>query len=57
MGKVRKLWREHLSLLDDDALRAVLDGFRVLEGHRSLDELRTEINFKAQAVGLLAAML
>ncbi len=55
MGKVRKRWREHLKLPDDDALRAVLEGFRIFEGHRSLDELRSEITVRAQAVGLLAS--
>lgn len=55
MGKVRKLWREHLKLPDDDALRVVLEGFRIFEGHRSLDELRSEITVRAQAVGLLAS--
>ena len=54
MGKVRECWREHLGLTDDEELRAVVDGFRVVEGHRSLQELREEINFKAKAVGLLA---
>lgn len=54
MGQVRKLWREHLALTDDDELRSVLTGFRVLEGHRSLEELRSQINLKAQVVGMLA---
>ncbi|AWB22595.1 SAVED domain-containing protein [Methylobacterium currus] len=54
MGKVRKLWREHLQLADDEALKAVVRGLRVIDGHRSLDELRTEINVKAQVVGVLA---
>lgn len=54
MGQVRRLWREHLSLPDDDALRGVVAGLRVLEGHRSLDELRTSINLRARVVGMLA---
>jgi hypothetical protein len=54
MGKVRKLWREHLGLANDEELKAVVRGMRVLEGHRSLDELRSEINFKAQIVGVMA---
>ena len=54
MGKVRKCWRKHLGLTDDEQLRAVLGGFRVVDGHRSLQELREEINLKAQAVGVLA---
>lgn len=54
MGKVRKHWREHLSLGSDDELKRIVRGLRVVDGHRSLEELRAEINFKAQAVGLLA---
>ncbi len=53
MGKVRKLWREHLQLATDEELKAIVRGFRVIEGHRSLDELRAEINFKAQVVGVM----
>jgi hypothetical protein len=54
MGQVRRLWRDHLSLASDDELRAVLKGFRIIEGHRTLDELRSEINLKAQVVGVMA---
>ncbi|HLG85945.1 MAG TPA: hypothetical protein VKZ79_01980, partial [Alphaproteobacteria bacterium] len=54
MGKVRKRWREHLKLANNDELRAVVCGLRVLDGYRSLDELRAEINLKAQVVGVLA---
>ena len=54
MGKVRRLWREHLQLADDGALRDILAGLRVLEGHRSLDELRSNINLRARVVGMLA---
>ena len=52
-GKVRKCWREHLGLVDDDALRRVLRGFRIVDGHRSLEQLRSEINLKARVVGML----
>lgn len=52
MGKVRKCWREHLGLRDDDALRAVIEGLSIVEGYRSLEELRKEVNFKAEQVGL-----
>ena len=54
MGHVRKLWREHLGLTQDEELRVILAGFRILEGHRSLDELRSQINLRAQVVGMLA---
>lgn len=53
MGQVRKLWREHLKLTTDEELRSILTGLRILDGHRSLEELRTQINLKAQVVGLL----
>jgi hypothetical protein len=53
MGKVRKCWRDHLGLASDEELLRIVQGLRVFEGHRSLDELRTEINLKAQVVGLL----
>lgn len=53
MGQVRKLWREHLGLTSNDELRNILTGFRLLENSRSLEEMRTEINFRAHAVGLL----
>ena len=53
-GKVRKRWREHLELDDDEQLRAVVHGLRVVDGYRSLQELREQINLKAQAVGVLA---
>ncbi len=52
MGKVRKAWREHLGLTSDDALKGVVTGLRIFERHRSLDELRHQINQKAVAVGL-----
>jgi hypothetical protein len=53
LGKVRKLWREHLNLATDDELKAVVRGLRVLDGHRSLDELRAQINLKAKVVGVM----
>lgn len=54
MGRVRKCWREHLQLADDEQLRAVVSGLRVVDGHRSLQELREQINVKAEAVGVRA---
>lgn len=53
MGKIRKLWREHLQLSNDDGLKAVVSGLRIFEGHRSLEELRSEINLKAKLAGVL----
>lgn len=53
MGRIRKHWREHLGLGSDQDLRKALRGFRIVDGHRSLDELRSEINLKAKVVGML----
>lgn len=53
MGKVRRLWRDHLGLENNDELKALLRGFRVIEGYRTLDELRSQINFKAKVVGVM----
>ncbi|MCW5737304.1 MAG: SAVED domain-containing protein [Enhydrobacter sp.] len=53
MGKVRKCWRNHLGLASDEELQEVVRSLRIIDGHRSLDELRTEINLRAQVVGLL----
>lgn len=53
MGKVRKLWREHLHLTSDDELKSVVSGLRIFEGYKSLEELRQEINIRAQVVGAL----
>ncbi len=51
MGEVRGLWREHLGLANDEELNAVLSGFRIIEGHASLEEMRRQIEWRAQAVG------
>ena len=53
MGKVRKRWREHLDLQDDEQLQDVVCSLRIVDGYRSLEELRKQVNFKAQAVGVL----
>ena len=53
MGKVRRLWRDHLELSNDDDLKFVLNGFRIFEGYFTLEELRSRINLKAKAVGLM----
>jgi hypothetical protein len=53
MGKVRKLWREHLELADDPALRAVLEGFHIFDNHKSLEAMRDEVNERFRVVGLV----
>jgi SMODS-associated and fused to various effectors sensor domain len=53
MGGVRKLWREHLGLPDDESLREIVTGFRIFEGYRSLEELKESIVLRAKTVGVL----
>jgi SMODS-associated and fused to various effectors sensor domain len=53
MGKVRKLWREHLGLQSDEALRVVIDGLHIVEGHFALEDLRTAVNLRFRVVGLV----
>lgn len=53
MGKVRHCWSQHLGLENDDLLRGLLTGFRLFEGHRTLDELRDQINQKATYLGVM----
>lgn len=53
MGEVRKLWREHLGLASDDELKEVVTGLRIMDGERSLEQLREDINVRAQIVGAL----
>ncbi|MGX1747153.1 MULTISPECIES: SAVED domain-containing protein [unclassified Brevundimonas] len=53
MGKVRKLWREHLELASDDELKEVVTGLRIMDGERSLEQLREDVNVRAQIVGAL----
>ncbi|MFZ2998839.1 MAG: SAVED domain-containing protein [Undibacterium umbellatum] len=54
MGKVRKLWREHLRLKSDEELREVLSGFHITAAHRSLQQLRDEVNLRFKVVGLVS---
>jgi SMODS-associated and fused to various effectors sensor domain len=56
MGKVRKLWRDHLGLADDEALREVLTPFRIFEGYRSLEELKEQIVLRAKTVGVVTTL-
>jgi hypothetical protein len=52
MGRIRKLWRTHLNLENDEDLRAIISGLRIFDGHYSLDQLRDSVNLKAKALGL-----
>lgn len=53
-GRIRKCWREHLKLSDDEELRAIVDTFHIVDGYRSLEEMRDEVNFHFRGVGLKA---
>ncbi len=53
-GQIRELWRKHLGLATDDELKDVVIGLRICAGYHSLQELRDELNYRAQNVGVLA---
>lgn len=53
MGKMRKYWRDHLTLSSDDELREVLAGFHITSGYKSLSQLREEVNVKFRVSGLI----
>jgi hypothetical protein len=53
MGQIRHCWARHLGLVNDDLLKDLLTGFRLFEGHRTLDELRDQINQKAKYLGVV----
>nr|WP_010657909.1 SAVED domain-containing protein [Brucella anthropi] len=53
MGKVRKCWRDHLGLTDDEELRLVLTGLRISAVSTTLETLRDEVNLRFRVVGLL----
>lgn len=54
MGRVRKLWREHLKLQTDEELREILTGFHITSAYCSLERLRDEVNLHFRLVGLIS---
>ncbi|MCM2446230.1 SAVED domain-containing protein [Rahnella sp. CG8] len=53
MGKVRKLWREHLELSNDEELYEILRGFRIESPSLSLERLRYNVNLQFKFVGMI----
>ncbi|EDT6359229.1 SAVED domain-containing protein [Salmonella enterica subsp. enterica] len=53
MGKVRKLWREHLGLRNDEELYEILRGFRIEAPSFSLERLRSNANLQFKFVGII----
>lgn len=51
MGKVRKAWREHLKVTDEE-LFDILTGFHIETRARSLETLRADVTLRFRAVGL-----
>lgn len=52
MGKVRKLWRDHLGLNNDQELFELLRGFRIEAPADSLERLRENANMRFKFVGI-----
>lgn len=53
MGKVRKCWREHLGLADDEQLYSVLEGLHIKDSHYDLEYLRKQVSLNFRLVGLV----
>lgn len=53
MGKVRKLWREHMGFEDDAQLEELLADFFIKPNSDSLEDLRGRVSEKFRLVGLL----
>ncbi len=53
MGKVRKLWRDHLELSNDEELYEILKGFRIEAPALSLERLRANANMQFKFVGMM----
>lgn len=51
MGKIRKKWKEHLSLSDDNELMRVITHVHIKQGP-SLDDLGRQLNWRLEAKGL-----
>lgn len=52
MGKVRKCWRDALSVSSDDELFAILDNFAILDGQPDMEAMRDVVTTKARSVGI-----
>lgn len=52
MGKVRKAWRQHLGLADDDGLGPTVRPLRICERPQSLEVQRDHLNARLMSVGL-----
>jgi len=53
MGKVRKKWREHLGLVDDTELAAVLRPLRIFEKSPTLVGLSEDLNKQLDSLGFI----
>lgn len=51
MGKLRKIWKEHLGLSNDNELKSVLANVHIEKGP-TLNELARQLNYRLEAKGL-----
>lgn len=52
MGKIRKAWREHMGLANDEELQEVLSSLRLIPGSGTMVQLIERLNDRLIAVGL-----
>jgi len=55
MGKVRQCWREHLGLVSDDELFAIVESLHIKDNHHDLEYLRKQVSLNFRLVGLVGA--
>jgi hypothetical protein len=53
MGKIRKMWREHLELKDDTELYSILESLRIYTNFGNIKMLITQLNIQLISAGLL----
>lgn len=53
MGEVRKCWRDHLMLSNDDELRDLVSGLHIASNQPSLTRMRDDVNLHFDRVGLV----
>lgn len=53
MGKIRKMWREHLQLENDDELFSVLESLRIYPNSGNIKSMGDQLNLKLITAGLM----
>jgi hypothetical protein len=52
MGKIKKMWREHLGITSDDELKEVLSRLRIVHNAKASELFTEDLNIRLQLAGL-----